>query len=289
MISSGSTSLSGQVLPSHQRLWRGTHSLSLNSSYWLCPMSQAAICICVALTRACRDPSMERYSLGSLMRFVFPFPEAAATSSRRRVCSNQPDNSDCMAFLVLSEEGRQWRNPRAVTGHSSSRGRRPLNGSSWWKVFLWTKDRLPPLGRNRKSLLLSGVHARSPRRQVQDSKSMRLLLGPLLTSSCAMTWAPKKLAVGVSEALGWVEGVRTLGRAEGWWDEDKRGNRAILQAGGNRWAIRMADSSIPQGSQTLLEEDPSGEPKGKNKCPGLSRRGVHRVIECNHYRKRDLT
>lgn len=35
----------------------------------------------------------------------------------------------------------------------------------------------------------------------------------------------------------------------------------------------MTDSglSIPQGSQTLLEEDPSGKLKGKNKCPELSR------------------
>lgn len=53
--------------------------------------------------------------------------------------------------------------------------------------------------------------------QVQDSESMRLLLGPLLTSSCAMTWAPKKLAVWVSR------GFRVSGRGE-----DPRESRGLV-------------------------------------------------------------
>lgn len=75
--------------------------------------------------------------------------------------------------------------------------------------------------------------------QAQDSKSMRLLLGLLLTISCATTWAPKTLDTGS------VGELRLLG-------EYKEGPSGEQRAGG----VRTREAIGPSSQQVAIGEQP---------------------------------
>lgn len=156
---------------------------------------------------------MERLSLeshcsmavtGDIVRSLLPSPEAAAMSSRTRAYPGAPARFDAMA-------ARDWERREGSGGPEGPAEQGGLQEVRSEERFSSGQRAGHPWGRKGKSLPLSGAHTSLQRRAGRDSRSVRLLLGPLLTSSPALG-GPGILAVWVSQSI-WVSGTgyRTLG------------------------------------------------------------------------------